>query len=272
MHRKKTKITNAEYLKRKNICIYIYKPGRLIVKPRYVGMINDHLIIFAWSFQQHFDQNVVFVAMISFSGPKIANRLGERTYLHGSASEIRPLLLCTSELELCQVVNKCCHWSRSIPIVMHRAIYVSMHMTIKCNRAPQIYVNINLIYRIIADRARWQLFTQLVQLTVIFVLQQNCQDTAQQILVSAWCMMSGLKCNPVRPGTFHKLMVLGIIVKRAFHSSGDMMFGCVCLRVWNKFSLEDIHNWQGNFPLWPGRSNHWGCQARSQCTCQTAAK
>ena len=35
-------------------------------------------------------------------------------------------------------------------------------------------------------------------------------------------------------------MVLGIIVKRAFHSSGDMMFGCVCLRVWNKFSLEDI--------------------------------
>ena len=60
-------------------------------------MINDHLIIFALSFQQHFDQNVVFVARITFSGPKLANRLGERTYLHGSASEIRPLLLCTSD-------------------------------------------------------------------------------------------------------------------------------------------------------------------------------
>ena len=41
------------------------------------------------------------------------------------------------------------------------------------------------------------------------------------------CMMSGFKCNPVRPGTCHKLMVLGILVKRAFHSCGDMVFGCV---------------------------------------------
>ena len=43
----------------------------------------------------------------------------------------------------CQVVNKCCHWSRSIPIVMHRAIYVSMHMTIKRNRPHKIHININ---------------------------------------------------------------------------------------------------------------------------------
>ena len=112
-------------------------------------------------------------------------------------------------------------------------------MTIKCNRAHKIHININYCRQ-----------STMTALHIVVANSHICAPTKFRTPPNKYwsvpnhfvCMMSGFKCNPVRPGTCHKLMVLGILVKRAFHSCGDMMFGSVCLSMSNKFSLEDIHN------------------------------
>lgn len=112
-------------------------------------------------------------------------------------------------------------------------------MTIKCNRAHKIHKN-KLLQTEHDDSSSHSCckFSYLCSNKIVRTPPNKYWSVPNHFV----CMMSGFKCNPVRPGTCHKLMVLGILMKRAFHSCGDMMFGCVCLSMSNKFSLEDIHN------------------------------